>query len=101
MNENLDARLDRLFKTARVVMPDITQLEEGFEGRLMNRLHANQRDEAPLSFWTWRLAPVMTVMLFILVILNIVIEPQRSPDIFSLMTNGYEQGQVRKYLTGE
>lgn len=101
MNENSADRLERLFKTARAVRPDTTNLEVCFEKRLAARLSASKQKDTSLTFWTWRLAPVMTAVLFILIVLNAVIEPQRSSDIFSPITNGYEQGQVTKYLMGD
>ncbi|MBI4764106.1 MAG: hypothetical protein HY787_05815 [Deltaproteobacteria bacterium] len=88
MNNHSDERIERLFKTARAVRLDTTNLEAGFEEHLAARLRATKQKETPFTFWTWRLAPVMTAALFILIVLNAVIEPQRSSDIFTPIING-------------
>ncbi|MBN1472695.1 MAG: hypothetical protein JW925_13025 [Syntrophaceae bacterium] len=101
MSDNPNNRLEELFKAARAVRYETVYIEEGFEERFLCQLRSNKQNEAPLSLWSWRLAPVMTAMLLILLVLNAVIEPQRSSNILSLISNGHEQAQVKKYLTGE
>lgn len=101
MNNNLEERLQDLFKKAKVARPDTERLEDNFEKRLINRMRAKQEKEATLSFWSWRLAPVMTIILFLFIILNAFVPPRHSPDILSIIVSDHEQNQVKKYLTGE
>ncbi|HDQ04689.1 MAG TPA: hypothetical protein ENN23_09055 [Deltaproteobacteria bacterium] len=100
MNNNMEERLHGLFEKAKIVRPDTEKLADNFEKRLLNRVRAKREKEATLSFWSWRLAPVMTIILFLFIILNAFI-PARPPDILSIIISGHEQNQVKKYLTGE
>jgi hypothetical protein len=101
MNNHRDIDLERLFKTAKVVRPDMTELEAGFEDRISARFRVDKRKETLLSVWTWRLAPIMAIPLLILVVLSAVVDSQESHDIFSPIIDTYEKGQITMYLTGE
>ncbi|MBN1381648.1 MAG: hypothetical protein JXA41_08235 [Deltaproteobacteria bacterium] len=101
MNENKDNRLNSLFNKARTIRPQIKDIEAGFEIRVRNRLIREKALGTSLLFWTWRLVPVLTLLLFILLAVNAVVGPSRSPDLYAFLLNGYEQSQVKQYLTGE
>jgi hypothetical protein len=101
MNDRLEDKLDELFRAGRRVKPDVTILEGGFESRLLERLEQNRQKGSSLFLWSWRLAPAMTILLLVLLVLNAVVAPRMNDDVLKLIANGYEQGQIKKYLTGE
>ena len=116
MSKPTDQDLEKLFKTAKVMRPDVEDLEAGFESRLSARLHEidrhqalgvrrqeetfEERKETLLSVWAWRLAPVMAIPLLILIIISAVLEFQNSRDLINPI-DAYERAQIMMYLTGE
>jgi hypothetical protein len=95
-----DNDLEKLFKTAKVVRPDVQEVEAGLESRISARLREENGKEALLSVWTWRLAPIMAIPLLILIMISAFLEFQNSRDLFSPI-DAYERAQINRYLTGE
>ena len=63
MSKPTDQDLEKLFRAAKVMKPDVKDLEAGFESRLSARIREEERKETLLSVWAWRLAPVMAIPL--------------------------------------
>jgi hypothetical protein len=96
-----DEQLDRLIRSARLIKPAITDVEAGFEDRLAVRLTESRSNGVSLAFWTWRLAPVMTAVLLLLIVANIVIGTPRPLDVMSAVAGNDEYSWVEKYLSGD
>lgn len=100
MKDERDVQLDELFQRVRALKPDAFPVDDYFETRLMARLEERQGSRALWSFWTWRLVPLFTAMAITVGIGSMVIRPERSADLFSSFTNGYEEYQATSMLAG-
>ena len=101
MNRYTDHDLEDLFRMAKAVKPDVTDIAAGLEDRVSARIRMEHRREPLLSIWTWRLAPVLAVPLFILVLITAVMELQEPHDMFGPTVYAYERIQISKYLMSE
>lgn len=100
MSKQRKTDLEKLFKAARVMRPDVRDVEAGFESRTSARLSEENGKEALLSVWTWRLAPILAIPLLILLIISAFLDFQNSRDLFSPI-DAYERTQINRYLIGE
>jgi hypothetical protein len=92
--------LEQLFKAAKVIRPDAKEVEAGFESRLSARLSEENQKEAPLSVWTWRLAPIMAIPLVILIMISAFLNFQERRNLSSPI-EAYERVQMMMYLEGD
>ena len=61
-----DEKIDRLFAAARKAEPYKTEIEYGFETRLMAKIRANRERQMPFLLWAWRLIPVfVSIVIFL------------------------------------
>lgn len=97
MFKEKDEELERLFKTAKVMRPDVKYLEAGFESRVSDRLRGKIKEEASLSVWTWKLAPIMAVPLLILFLISAFMKLQVPYDIFNPIDT-YDRAQINSYI---
>ncbi len=93
--------MDALFALARDESPDITNLAEHFEIRLMARLSGRKLQSAPWSLLVWRLIPVFAIITVIVLICSFTLNPLQSSDLFTAITAGSEERMARSYLAGE
>ena len=100
MNKQKEHDLEKLFKTAKAMRPDVKELEAGFEFRISACLREEKRREPLLSVWTWRLAPIMAIPLLILLMINVLLNVQDRRDMFSPI-DAYEKSEINMYLRGE
>lgn len=96
-----DEKLDALFALARDESPDIADLAEHFETRLMARLSERKLQSAPWYLLVWRLVPVFAVITAIVLICSFMLNPLQSSDLFAAITAGSEDRMARSYLAGE
>lgn len=96
-----DEKIDRLFAAARKAEPYKTDMEYGFETRLMAKIRANRERQMPFLLWSWRLIPVfMSIVIF----LGIWIYSSRyssMTDLSAITGIGNEETTLVAFLTGE
>jgi hypothetical protein len=94
-------KLDGLFAAARKAEPYKTDMEYGFETRLMAKIRANRERQMPFLLWSWRLIPVfMSIVIF----LGIWIYSSRYSsiaDLSAITKIGNEETTLVTFLTGE
>ena len=54
--------LDVLFDKARVVEPDVSRTESGFETRLLARMRSEKESHVLVFEWVWRLVPIFAAI---------------------------------------
>ena len=101
MNNSSEDYLDRLFAKAREDIRKDSIREEGFERRLMARVHEKQRQEEPWYLWAWRAVPLFSTMIIMLVTLSGVQSSTMGSDLSPALTGGYEESVLVSYYTGE
>lgn len=104
MNKKMwdDRQLDDLFRSARGFAYDAAPVEDRFEERFAARLmHTPEENLVSLSSWSWRLAPVMTALLFILLAVDMLVGSLRSVDMLNAAADRYEQVHFTKFFTGD
>jgi len=96
-----DEKLDRLFATARKAKLYKTDMEYGFETRVMAKILAKRECQMPFLLWAWRLIPVFVS---IVILLGIWIYESRYSSMIDLSTItglGSEETTLVTFLTGE
>jgi hypothetical protein len=101
MKDDIDGKLDGLFAAARSVRPDTGSLEDFFETRLAARLRERRENKLLWFSWAWRLVPAFLVAIIVLGSVNLIIEGNRSYDIFTAIANDQEDSQLVAYFGGE
>ena len=95
-----DEQLDKLFQTARVVQPDTSRAEYGFETRLLARLRANRTQSAQWQILAWKLIPVFACVVVALGVWTFTGLGATSSDLGSALTGDHEENTLASYLTG-
>ena len=96
-----DDKLDRLFATVRKAKLYKTDMEYGFETRVMAKILAKRECQMPFLLWAWRLIPVFVS---IVILLGIWIYESRYSSMIDLSTItglGSEETTLVTFLTGE
>ena len=100
MNHEQEDRIDSLFSAARDHRPNTEKIENHFEARLMAKIRERRSDGACWMSWIWRLVPVFAAMAVALIITNVLMEVNRSPDIVAAIFNSDESRCIVNDLTG-
>ncbi|NVN93357.1 MAG: hypothetical protein HXX11_22555 [Desulfuromonadales bacterium] len=100
MKDNYDVLLDKLFLAERLNKLDTSVIESHFETRLLARIQEQRGNRTSWLDWTWRLIPWFATIVIIVGIGSAVYDPMRSSDLFSPITNGYEEYQTVSLLVG-
>jgi hypothetical protein len=96
-----DEKIDRLFAAARKAEPCKTDIEYGFETRLMAKIQAERERQMYFPLWAWRLIPVFVS---IVIFLGISIYSSRyihTADLSAITGIGNEEAILVASLTGE
>jgi hypothetical protein len=96
-----DENLDRLFAAARRAEPYRSEIEYGFETRLMAKIRARNEGRAPYLLWSWRLIPVFISLIILIGIWTYTAESPSVIDINAITRIGNEEAMLTAFLTGE
>jgi hypothetical protein len=99
--ERDEERLDKLFAAARQCAPYEPDIEAGFETRLMARIRAERKREAPFPVWAWRLVPAFLTLVILLGIWAYKAETHDATDLSAIAKIGNEETVLTAFLTGE
>lgn len=94
-------KLDRLIAAARKAAPYRTEMEYGFETRLMENIRAKRERQAPFLIWEWRLIPVFVSIVIFLGIWVYSSRYSSMPDLSAITGLGSEETTLVAFLTGE
>jgi hypothetical protein len=100
-NEMNDEELERLFAAARKAAHYRTDLEFGFETRVMARIREEGRRQSPFLHWAWRLIPVFASIVVVLGIWIYSTRYSSAADLNTLASVGNEDTTMVAFLTGE
>ena len=96
-----DNNFERLFAAARKAELYKTELEYGFETRVLSRIRANRTENRSFLLWAWRLMPFFASIVICLALWISFFEPSHSSDLIAGAGSGYEDAVVVSYLAGE
>ncbi len=96
-----DNNLERLFAAARKAELYKTELEYGFEARVLSRIRANRTENRSFLLWAWRLMPFFASIVIGLAIWFSFFESSHASDLIAAAGSGYEDAIVVSYLAGE
>ena len=96
-----DEKLDRLFAAARKAEPYKTDMEYGFETRLMAKIRANRERQTPFLLWAWRLIPVFVSLVIFMGIWIYASRYSHMTDLSAITGIGNEETTMVAFLTGE
>ncbi len=100
-NDPSDEKLDRLFAAARRAEPYSTDLEYGFESRVMGKIRAKREGETPFLMWVWRLIPVFASLIVLIGIWIYAAEPGYAIDLSAISGPRNEETTIIAFLAGE
>jgi len=100
-NNGDEERLERLFEAARKSQPYNTEIEYGFETRVMAKIKAEREKRKPFFSWSWRLMPAFVSAVLILGIWTYMAEHQQWVDLSSIAGINHEETMLVASLTGE
>ena len=101
MKPNRDDGLDRLFEKARLVKPDVSGTEAGFETRVLARIRAERERRVGIFDWTWRLVPAFSAIVVALGVWYYASIPSYSVDIHTAFAAEYEDTIALNLTNGE
>jgi hypothetical protein len=96
-----DEKLDRLFAAARKSEPYKTDMEYGFETRLMANIRAERERQMPFFLWAWRFIPVFVSVVIFLGIWIYSSRYSSMIDLSAITRIGNEEATLVAFLTGE
>jgi hypothetical protein len=96
-----DEKIDRLFAAARKAKACKTDIEYGFETRLMARIRAIRERQMPFPLWAWRLIPVFVSIVIFLGISIYSSRYSRTADLSAITGIDNEETTLVAFLTGE
>ena len=96
-----DEKLDRLFATARKTKLYKTDMEYGFETRVMEKILAKRERQMPFLLWVWRLIPVFVSIVIFLGIWIYSSRHSSMADLSAITEIGNEETTLVTFLTGE
>jgi len=100
-SDSKDEKLDRLFAAARKADLYKTDIEYGFEARLMARIRAEHERQRPFLLWAWRLIPVFVSIVIFLGIWIYESRYSSMADLSAITGIGNEETILVTSLTGE
>ena len=92
--------IDKLFAAAHAAKTDTSQIELGFETRLLARIRAEKQQPALWS-WAWRLAPVFAAIVVALGVWNFASPTSDLTDLHTTIAGGANESVLVTVLTGE
>jgi hypothetical protein len=96
-----DEELDRLFAAARKAVHYRTDIEYGFETRVMAKIRAESERRKPFTAWAWRLIPVFASIVIFLGIWMYSTRYSSTADMTTLTRVGNEDTTLVAFLAGE
>ena len=96
-----DDRIERLFAAARESQPYNTNLEYGFETRVMAKIRERRNGQKPFFSWAWRLIPAFVVVVMMLGAWTYISEQRQLIGLSSIAGINNEETMLVAYLTGE
>jgi len=96
-----DEKLDRLFAAVRKAEPYKTDMEYGFETRVMAKIRAERERQVPFLLWAWRLIPVFVSLVIFLGIWIYASSYGHMTDMSAITKIGNEEATLVAFLTGE
>ena len=100
-NDKHDERIDRLFAEARKSQPYESNLEYGFEARVLVKLREQRGAQKPFFLWAWRLIPAMVAVVMMLSAWTYLTEQGQLIGLSSIAGIGNEETMLVASLTGE
>lgn len=94
-------KLDRLFAAARKAKLYKTDMECGFETRVMEKILAKRERQMPFLLWAWRLIPVFVSIVILLGIWIYSSRYSSMADLSAITEIGNEETTLVTFLTGE
>ena len=96
-----DEKLDRLFASARKAKLYKTDMEYGFETRIVARIRAERERQRLFLLWVWRLIPVFVSIVIFLGIWIYSSRYSHMTDLSAIIGIGNEETTMVTFLTGE
>jgi len=96
-----DEKLDRLFAAACKEEPYKTDMEYGFEARVMARIRADRERQMPFLLWAWRFIPVFVSIVIFLGIWTYSSRYSHKADLSAITRIGNEEATLVAFFTGE
>ncbi len=101
MNDNRDERLNLLFAKARTAEARLSVREEGFEGRLLQRIREQRLAASPWYLWAWRSVPIFSAVIVLLLMLSGFQGAGTGAYLSHALTGGDDESALVSYYTGE
>jgi hypothetical protein len=96
-----DDKLERLFAAARKAELYRSEMEYGFETRVMAKIRAKNEGRVPYLLWAWRLIPVFISLVILIGIWTYASESSSMIDLNVITRIGNEEAMLTAFLTGE
>ncbi len=100
-NDRSDDRIERLFAAARKSQPYNTNLEYGFETRVMAKISEQRDGQKPFFSWAWRFIPALVVVVMMLGAWTYISEQRQLIGLSSIAGINNEETMLVASLTGE
>ena len=100
-NDRSDDRIERLFAAARKSQPYNTNLEYGFETRVLAEIRERRDGRKPFFSWAWRFMPTLVVVVMMLGAWTYISEQSQLIGLSSIAGINNEETMLVASLTGE
>ena len=100
-DDRSDDRIERLFAAARKFQPYNTNLEYGFETRVLAEIRERRDGRKPFFSWAWRFIPALVVVVMMLGAWTYISEQRQLIGLSSIAGINNEETMLVASLTGE